>query len=72
MIAVGIVEGAISFQNLIQKQLGQVSRNDGFEDELNEIASSNNGKSNTTGRAALFLKGKVKGEYLLTLAYDSG
>ena len=71
MIAVGIVEGAVSFQKFDPKQLGQVSRNDGFEEELNDIASSNNGKTNATGRAALFLKGKVKGEYLLTLAYDS-
>ncbi|MFH4351956.1 hypothetical protein WAJ70_22995, partial [Acinetobacter baumannii] len=44
---------------------------DGFEEELQEISSSDNGKSNVTGRAAMFLKGKVRGEYLLTLAYDS-
>lgn len=71
MIAAGIVEGAISFQKFDPKQLSQVNRNDGFEEELNDIASSNGGKTNATGRAALFLKGKVKGEYLLTLAYDS-
>lgn len=71
MLAVGIVEGALSLQNFDPKQLGQVSRNDGFEDELNELSSSDSGKTSATGRAALFLKGKVKGEYLLTLAYDS-
>lgn len=71
MIAAGIVEGAISFEKFDPSELSQVSRNDGFEEELNELASSNGGKSNASGRAALFLKGKVKGEYLLTLAYDS-
>ncbi|MEK5794543.1 hypothetical protein VXE63_21000, partial [Acinetobacter nosocomialis] len=48
-----------------------VGSQDGFEEELQEISSSDNGKSNVTGRAAMFLKGKVRGEYLLTLAYDS-
>ena len=71
MIAVGIVEGAISFQNFDPKQLGQVTRNDGFEEELNDISSNKNGTVNSTGRAAVFLKGKVRGDYLLTLAYDS-
>ncbi|HEY4714371.1 MAG TPA: hypothetical protein VIH30_09070, partial [Aquirhabdus sp.] len=71
MIAVGIVEGAVSFQKFDPRKLSQVSRNDGFEQELNEISSSNHGTVNSMGRAALFLKGKVKGEYLLTLAYDS-
>lgn len=71
MIAVGIVEGAISFQNFDPKQLGQVTRNDGFEEELNDISSNKSGTVNSTGRAAVFLKGKVRGDYLLTLAYDS-
>ena len=71
LVAAGIVEGAISFEKFDPKQLGQASRNDGFEEELNDIASSNGGGTNASGRAALFLKGKVKGEYLLTLAYDS-
>jgi hypothetical protein len=51
--------------------LSGINSNDGFEEELNEISASKDGKRNITGRAALFLKGKVKGEYLLTLAYDS-
>lgn len=71
MLAAGIIEGSLSLQNFDPKQLGRVSRNDGFEDELNELSSSDSGKTSATGRAAMFLKGKVKGEYLLTLAYDS-
>lgn len=71
MIAAGIVEGTISLTDFDPKQLGSVSRNDGFEQELRELSNSDDGKLQTAGRAAFFLKGKVKGEYLLTMAYDS-
>ena len=71
IIAVGLVEGSINFKKFDPKQLSNVGSQDGFEEELQEISSSDNGKSNVTGRAAMFLKGKVRGEYLLTLAYDS-
>lgn len=71
MIAAGILEGMVSFRDFDPKQLYKTTGRDGFEEELNEISASSNGKSSTTGRAALFLKGKVLGEYLLTLAYDS-
>ncbi|WP_374974053.1 SdrD B-like domain-containing protein [Acinetobacter venetianus] len=71
IIAVGMVEGSFNFKKFDPKALSGINSNDGFEEELNEISSSKDGKRNLTGRAALFLKGKVKGEYLLTLAYDS-
>jgi hypothetical protein len=71
IIAVGMVEGSFNFKNFDPKELSGINSNDGFEEELNEISASKDGKRNITGRAALFLKGKVKGEYLLTLAYDS-
>ncbi|ENX42008.1 SdrD B-like domain-containing protein [Acinetobacter sp. NIPH 2100] len=71
IIAVGMVEGSLNFKKFDPKELSGVNSNDGFEEELNEISASKDGKRNLTGRAALFLKGKVKGEYLLTLAYDS-
>ena len=71
MIAAGIVEGSVSLTDFDPKEIGAVSRNDGFEQELRELSNSDDGKLQTTGRAAFFLKGKVKGEYLLTMAYDS-
>ena len=71
IIATGIIEGAISFKDFDPSELNKVDSNDGFEEELNEISSADDGKLKTSGRAAMFLKGKVKGEYLLTLAYDS-
>ncbi len=45
---------------------------DGFEQQLQNFASSSrNGKEETAARAAVFLKGKIRGDYLLTLGYDS-
>lgn len=70
LIAVGLIEGSINFNNFDNNKLHSVNRNDGFEDELNQIANWGDSTS-LTGRAAMFLKGKVKGDYLLTLAYDS-
>lgn len=71
MIASGIVEGGISLRSFDPGALSKVSRDDGFEQELNELSDGGDGKLGTNGRAAFFLKGKVKGEYLLTMAYDS-
>lgn len=70
LIAVGLIEGSINFNDFDAKNLHSVNRDDGFEDELKELADFG-GNTNFTGRAAMYLKGKVKGDYLLTLAYDS-
>ena len=67
LIAVGIVEGAISLKNFDGSNITDAQG--AFEQELREIAG--NDDYSTTGRAAMFLKGKVRGDYLLTLAYDS-
>jgi len=72
MLAVGLLEGII---NLRDKKPGLISptRNgDGFEQEIRRWERSfNGGKASGAGRAAFFLKGKVKGDALLTAAYDS-
>ncbi|AMN67693.1 DUF11 domain-containing protein [Psychrobacter sp. P11G5] len=67
LIAVGIVEGAISLKDF---DSGSITDAQGaFEEELHEFAGGDD--YSATGRAAMFLKGKVRGDYLLTLAYDS-
>ena len=72
MIAAGIVEGAINLRHLNSKALQPARMQDGFEQELRHFSrTSADGKNTVGARAALFLKGKVKGDYLLTLAYDS-
>ena len=67
LIAVGIVEGAISLKDFDGSQITDAQG--AFEKELHEFAG--NDDYSATGRAAMFLKGKVRGDYLLTLAYDS-
>ncbi len=71
LIAAGIVEGMISLKDFDTSKLTPAMASDGFEDELRSLSSSQDGQLNTSGRVAFFLKGKVKGEYLLTLSYDS-
>ena len=72
LIAAGVLEGAINLRKLSLKNLIPVQKRDGFEEEMRwGGASGDNDKREANSRAALFLKGKVLGEYLLTLAYDS-
>ena len=67
LIAVGIVEGTISLKDFDGSNITDAQG--AFEKELREIAG--NDDYSATGRAAMFLKGKIRGDYLLTLAYDS-
>ena len=67
LIAVGLIEGAISLKNFDGSKITDAQGV--FEKELQEFAG--NDDYSATGRAAMFLKGKVRGDYLLTLAYDS-
>ena len=71
MIAAGVIEGVLNLRKLDSQALVPARRQDGFEQELRHLSRSENGKVDGGVRAALFLKGRVKGEYLLTLAYDS-
>ena len=72
LIAAGVIEGAINFRSLNAQALQPTRKQDGFEQELRHFSrTSADGKRDAGARAALFLKGKVKGDYLLTLAYDS-
>ena len=71
-IAVGLIEGRLRSDKFDPKQITPVRENDGFDNELKGFTKEFNGGSSRFGaRAAVYLKGKVKGDYLLTLAYDS-
>jgi hypothetical protein len=71
-IAVGLLEGRLRSDKFDPKQITPVRENDGFDNELKGFTKEFNGGTTKLGaRAAVYLKGKVKGEYLLTLAYDS-
>lgn len=70
MLAAGVVEGAINLRRLSPGAVEPAGPGDGFERAITHFASGGAGRQ-AGARTALFLKGKVKGDYLLTLAYDS-
>jgi uncharacterized repeat protein (TIGR01451 family) len=68
----GIVEGAFSLNSLSLKNMVAAQSRDGFEQQIQRFSyASSDGKRDTAARAAFFLKGKILGSYLLTMAYDS-
>ncbi len=70
MVAAGLVEGIVNFRN--RTVISPVRRGDVFEQEIETWSREwNNGKSNVAARAAFFLKGTIRGDVLLTAAYDS-
>lgn len=69
LIASGILEGRLHLKGFGLSSLNPVTPADAFENELNELSASDDLRAN--GRAAFFLKGKIKGDLLLTAAYDS-
>jgi hypothetical protein len=72
MIAVGLIEGQLRSDKFDPTQIVPAREDDAFDAELKGFSKEfSGGKSRLGGRAALYLKGKIKGEYLLTLAYDS-
>lgn len=71
-IAVGLLEGRLRSDKFDPAQITPVRENDGFDNELKGFTKEfSGGKTKFGARAALYLKGKVKGEYLLTMGYDS-
>ena len=72
MIAAGIVEGTINLRSLSPSALQPAQSGDVFERQIQSSSRSfSGGKGDAAARTALFLKGKVLGSSLLTLAYDS-
>ncbi len=70
LIAAGVIEGAINISKLSAGSLRPVNSRDTFDAELREFSTRRKGIS-AAGRAAIFIKGKILGSYLLTAAYDS-
>ncbi len=72
MVASGLIEGIINLRKLDSRAMVPTRQQDAFEKEIvNTVRTWNDGKYQGAARAAMFLKGKIKGEYLLTVAYDS-
>ncbi|WPB58030.1 hypothetical protein [Xylophilus sp. GOD-11R] len=70
MIGVGIVEGVLDFSKRGHLPIGAVPAGAAFESELSNLGGSDGGMR-LGARSAFFLKGAVKGEYLLTASFDS-
>ena len=72
MLATGLIEGIVAFRDKKASVIQPARTGDGFEQEIRRWERSfNSGKANAALRSSFFLKGKVKGEYLLTAAFDS-
>lgn len=72
MIVVGLLESHLRSDKFNPNEIVPVRENDGFDNELRTFSKEFSGGSTRLGaRAAVYLKGKVSGQYLLTLAYDS-
>ena len=72
LIATGVIEGIINARTFNMGNIQQVRARDGFEQQLSHFARDwGDGRTTGAARSAFFLKGKVKGDYLLTVAYDS-
>ena len=72
LIATGVIEGIINLRKFDANAIKPVRAADAFEQEIRHFSrASSDGKYDGGARAAMFIKGKVAGDYLLTLAYDS-
>ena len=70
MIGVGIVEGVLDFTKRGNLVLGAMPAGGAFEAELSSLHKES-GSGRASARSAFFFKGTVKGDYLLTAAFDS-
>ena len=70
LTGIGVLEGVINIRDPGKMPLGAARAADAFESELRGW-SDKNGDTQSTARTAFYFKGAVKGEYLLTAAYDS-
>jgi len=72
LVAAGVIEGAVSLNNIRSNTSNPNRSFDAFEDQLRSVSGKiGNTDAELGGRAAVFMKGTVAGDTLLTMAYDS-
>ncbi|MEQ9280754.1 MAG: OmpA family protein [Balneola sp.] len=72
LLASGLIEGTVSFNNKSGGAWSAASDDDGFYKELEAFTySSDNNEFKAGARSSFYLKGKVLGKYLLTMSFDS-
>ncbi|WP_435505355.1 hypothetical protein [Variovorax sp. RHLX14] len=70
MTGIGIVEGVLDLRRHGSTRIDAPGASNAFEAEISGL-SRQSGNARTAARAAYYFKGTVKGEYLLTTAFDS-
>jgi len=71
LIGAGIIEGVLDFRDRGMLPVSRANR-DAFEQTLRNLSwESDDNERSATGRTAFFFKGAIRGQYLLTVAYDS-
>lgn len=72
MIVVGVLEARARQDQFDPRRILPVRENDAFDREITSFSRDfSGGRGQVGARGALYLKGKVRGDYLLTLRYDS-
>lgn len=72
LVGAGVFDGAVSLRKLSGNLRRPARELDGFEDALRHLgAGSDASQAELGARAAMFVKGKVADDTLLTMAYDS-
>jgi large repetitive protein len=74
LLAVGVLDGVLSLRKAPASTAAapHSAAQNHFEDELRALtADTTDARGGLTGRAALFVKGTIAGDTLLTVAYDS-
>ncbi len=71
LVASGLVEGTLAFRQLSPNGVRGLKERDGFEQEIENFSTCGSDYNCIGIRSSLYLKGHVRGDYLLTLSYDS-
>lgn len=72
MVAAGLVEGIVNLRRGALQAVPQGGSGDVFEREIRAFSrTGDGGKASVAARGAFYLKGAVRGDLLLTAAYDS-
>ena len=72
LFAVGLVEARLSISRQQLSSIAPIRSNDAFDQELRGFSRSFSGdKAQFGARAAMFLRGTIRGDVLLTMAIDS-
>lgn len=72
LLGIGVVDAVLDWSKLGRGDLVPSQEDDAFDEEIRELLVGEQDDERTAGvRGALFLKGKIKGETLLTLRVDS-